>query len=59
MVVRRSADGTHFLDKPYELYRGRCLELWEISYQVIEYAGFHHCKTGYTGSLSVRVEAFD
>ncbi len=59
MVVRRSADGTHFLDKPYELYRGRCLELWEIRYQVIEFAGFDPRKMGYAFFLSVRVEAFD
>ena len=34
--VSRSAHGIHFLDKSYELYRDRCLELWGIRYQDIE-----------------------
>ena len=35
-VVSRSAHGIHFLDKSYELYRDRCLELWGIRYEDIE-----------------------
>ena len=34
--VRRPAHGIHFLDRSYELYRDRCLELWGIRYQDIE-----------------------
>ena len=34
--MSRSAHGIHFLDKSYELYRDRCLELWGIRYQDIE-----------------------
>lgn len=34
--MRRPGHGVHFLEKSYELYRDRCLELWEIRYQDIE-----------------------